>query len=265
MKNICIVTGASSGMGRDFVLQIDKKEQFDEIWVIARREDRLIALQEEVNAKIVPLCIDLTDRGKIKEVFKAKIDAEQPNVKVLACIAGWGRFGHFESITLEENLSMIDTNLTSAIIMIDYTLKYMHENSNILLLCSASSVQPVPYINMYASTKAALLSFSRSLNRELKYRKIHVLGVCPLWINTEFFDHAIDKNEKPVVIKYGKIDSSEGVIKQAIKDLYSKKDVSIYTFHNKFQQLLVKVLPHKLVMSAWMKKQKLDGSPSIRK
>ena len=118
---------------------------------------------------------------------------------------------------------------------------------------------------MYGATKAATLSFSRSLNRELKYRGIHVLAVSPLWVETEFFSHAINKNDKPVVINYGKIDTSHEVIKQAIKDLYTKKDVSKYAFHNKFQQALVKLLPHSLVMSIWMKKQKLDGTPGIRR
>ncbi len=265
MKNIIVVTGASSGMGKEFVAQIDRKEKVDEIWVIARREEKLKELQSLVNAKIVPIVLDLTNREKIKDVYKKKIDEEKPNVKVLACIAGWGRFAHFESVSADENISMIDTNLTSTVLMVNYTLDYMKEGSNIMILCSGSSVQPVPYINMYGATKAALLSFSRSLNRELKYRGIHVLAVSPLWVETEFFNRAINKNEKPVVINYGTIDSAEGVIKKAIKDLYSKKDVSKYAFHNKFQQALVKILPHSLIMSIWMKQQKLDGTPNIRR
>ena len=64
---------------------------------------------------------------------------------------------------------------------------------------------PIPYLNIYASTKAFVLSYSRALNEELKYRQIHVLAICPYWVETEFFDRAVEKDKKPVVIRYGKV------------------------------------------------------------
>ena len=84
MKKIIVVTGASSGMGRQFVLQIDKKEKVDEIWVIARNKERLEELKKSVSAKIVPISIDLTNREQIKKHYLARLEKEKPEVKILA-------------------------------------------------------------------------------------------------------------------------------------------------------------------------------------
>ena len=92
---------------------------------------------------------------------------------------------------------MVDLNVKAYITMIDYTLPYMKENSKILNVASCSAFQPVPYINAYAATKAFVLSYSRSLNQELKYRKIHVLAVTPFWTKTNFFDKAVVKKPTP--------------------------------------------------------------------
>src|SRR5574344_2172123 len=101
MKNIIVVTGASSGMGRDFAKLITKKEQVDEIWVIARREELLISLQTEIETKVVPIRIDLTDRNEIKEKYVKRLEEEKPNIKVLGCCAGFGRFEHYTNVPLE--------------------------------------------------------------------------------------------------------------------------------------------------------------------
>ena len=149
--------------------------------------------------------------------------------------------------------------------MVNYSLPYMKQGGKIMNIVSCSAFQPLPYINMYASTKSFLLSYSRALNRELAYRKIHVLAVCPFWVRTEFFDRAIDPDEKRTVIHYGAIYGPEAVIRKAIKDLFSKKDISAYGLLNKLQILSVKLVPHKYVMDIWMMQQKLDGTPNIRK
>lgn len=73
MKKIAVITGASSGMGREFVYAIDKDIELDELWVIARREDRLLELQPQVRAKIRPVVLDLLDRNSLSQ-FKALLD-----------------------------------------------------------------------------------------------------------------------------------------------------------------------------------------------
>ncbi|MCR5741472.1 MAG: SDR family NAD(P)-dependent oxidoreductase [Gammaproteobacteria bacterium] len=266
MKNIIVVTGASSGMGRIFSKEIVKKEKVDEIWVIARRKELLEELESEISeAKVVPLSIDLSNYEDIKRVYQTKLECEKPNIKVLGLCAGFGKFAHYEKVDLDTNIKMIDVNFKSTVIMVNLSLPYMVEKSNIMIIASGSSIQPVPYQNMYASTKAAVLSYSRSLNRELKYRGIHVLAVIPLWIKNDFMKTAIDPNEKEVVINYTGVYKGEDVMKRAIKDLYTKKDVSKYGAYNKFQCFVVKLMPHKMIMNTWLKQQKLDGTPNVRK
>ncbi len=266
MKKIIIVTGASSGMGKEFIIQISKKEpNIDEIWAIARREDRLKELKENIKNKIIPIKLDLTNEKDLNK-YKEKLQKEKPNVIILANCAGFGIFDHSENINTDIKLNMIDLNIKAPVALIDYTLPYMKDNSKIMNIASCAGFQPIPYINDYAASKSFLLSYSRALNKELKYRNIHVLAVTPYWTKTEFFDRAIKEDNEKVVIKYVAMYEANDVIRLAIKDLYNNnKDISCYGFKNKFQKLLTKILPHKLVMNVWMNQQKLNGTPNIRK
>ncbi len=263
MKNIIVITGASSGIGKDFVKQIEQKEKVDEIWVLARREDRLIELSKELHTKIVPIAIDLSNMEQI-DVYKQKLEKECPNVVLLANCSGFGKFDHFENIPLETELNMIDLNVKAVVSMTSYTIPYMTRGAKIINIASCSAFQPIPYVNIYASTKAFLLHFSRALNVELKYKGISVTAVCPFWTKTEFFDRAVNKEKKEVVIKYSVIYDSQKVVAKAIKDAYKGKDVSVYGGKNNFQRMLVKMLPHKLVMKIWCNQQKFNGTPDIR-
>ena len=266
MKKIIIVTGASSGMGKEFLLQIlEKESNIDEIWAIARREDRLLELKRKVSNKIVPIKLDLTKDSDLLE-YKNKLKKENPTVIILGNCAGFGIFDHSENIDTNIKLNMIDLNVKAPVALIDYTLPYMENNSMIMNIASCAGFQPIPYINDYAATKSFLLSYSRALNQELKYRNIHVLAVTPYWTKTEFFDRAVDNNRKKVVINYNAMYEAKDIIKLAIKDLYNfKKDVSCYGFMNRLQRCLTKHLPHKFVMKVWTNSQKLDGTPNIRK
>ncbi len=253
-------------MGKEFLIQILEKEpNVDEIWAIAREEKRLNELKEKISEKVVPIKLDLSDENNLLK-YKEKIDKEKPNVIILANCAGFGIFDHSENIKTKIKLNMVDLNVKAPMALIDYTLPYMKDNSKIMNIASCAGFQPIPYINDYASTKAFLLSYSRALNKELKYRKIHVLAVTPYWTKTRFFDRAIDDKKKKVVINYNAMYDAKDVMKLAIKDLYNpRKDISCYGFVNRFQKLLTKILPHKLVMRVWESQQKLDGTPDIRK
>jgi short-subunit dehydrogenase len=266
MKKIIVVSGASSGMGKEFLLQIFKKEHdIDEIWAIARREDRLKELKKDVSDKIIPIKLDLTKEEDLIK-YKERLEKEKPNIIILGNCAGFGIFDHSENVDTNTKLNMIDLNVKAPVAMIDYSLPYMESNAKIMNIVSCAGFQPIPYINDYASTKAFLLSYSRALNQELKYKNIHVLAVTPYWTKTEFFDRAIDEDKKKVVINYNAMYEAKDVMEKAIKDLYNpKKDISCYGFMNNFQKILTKILPHKLVMKVWTNQQKLDGTPDIRK
>ena len=134
------------------------------------------------------------------------------------------------------------------------SLPYLKAGSRVYQMGSLSSFQPVPYIGVYGATKAFVLSFSRALNVELKKKKIHVMAVCPEWVKTEFFDHAV--TDESVITYYNKFFTAEEVITRALKDMKRRRDVSICGFSIRAQVLLTKLLPHTLVMKIWCKQQK---------
>lgn len=250
---IAVITGASSGMGREFVIQLDRQQSFDEIWVIARRRDRLEALQQDVKSKIRPVCLDLTKEESVTE-YQKLLEEHQPEVAVLVNASGFGRFAAFEDIDLESQYRMIDLNVKAYVGMTYATLPYLREESEVYQLDSLSSFQPVPYIGVYGATKAFVLSFSRALNVELKKKKIRVMAVCPGWVKTEFFDHAV--TDESVITYYNRFFTAEEVITRALKDMKRRRDVSICGFSVRAQVFFTKLLPHKLVMKIWCKQQK---------
>jgi short-subunit dehydrogenase len=133
----------------------------------------------------------------------------------------------------------------------------MSNGGRIINIASVAALQPIPYINVYGASKAFVLSYSRALNRELKDKKISVTAVCPFWTKTEFFDRAVEKDKEPVVKKYVAMYKPEQIVKRAFRDAIKRKDVSMYGFKARGQALLVKLLPHKIVMNVWQNQQKL--------
>ncbi len=253
MKKIAVITGASSGMGRDFVRQIDKHEVFDEVWVIARRRERLEELSGECAFPIKAIPLDLTDPASFTE-YSALLEEEKPDVALLVNCSGFGKFGRYDDIEMQDKMGMIDLNCKALVQLTELTLPYMNKGAHIIQLDSLSSFQPVPYIGVYGATKAFVLSYSRSLDRELRGRGIRVCAVCPGWVRTEFFDRAKTKNEKAVTY-YNKVWESADVVKTALRDAYRGKDVSIHGFSVRAQVFATKLLPHSLVMNIWLKQQ----------
>ncbi len=249
---IAVVTGASSGMGSEFVRRLDKQTVFDEIWVIARRLERLEQLQKGVRAHIRPLALDLTAQESFTQ-YSALLKQEKPQVEVLVNASGFGVFGAFADLSREEQTSMIALNVTALTQITHLTLPYMTAGSCIYQIGSLSAFQPVPYINVYAATKAYVLSFSRALNRELKPRGIRVLAVCPGWVRTEFFNRAVRDD---TITYYNHFFTAEEVVTRAMKDMQRGKDVSVCGAQIRAQVLLTKLLPHKTVMEIWCKQQK---------
>ena len=252
---IAIVTGASSGMGREFVLQLSQYVQVDEIWVIARRVDALEALASAVKTKVRPVAMDLCD-NKSFESFAALLSEEKPDVKLLVNAAGFGKFGKFDHIPVEEDLRMIDLNCKALVMMTRLVLPYMHKGSHVLQLDSLSAFQPVPYIATYGATKSFVLSYTRAVNQELKGTGIRMMAMNPGWVKTEFFNHALTTNDGEVQY-YNHLWEAADVVATGLKDLYkTKKDYSVHGLPIKGQVLLVKLLPHSMVMKVWLSQQK---------
>ena len=252
---IAIVTGASSGMGREFVLQLPGYVRVDEIWVIARREDALKKLQGEVSVPVRPVVLDLLNNASF-DAYAKLLEAEKPDVKLLVNAAGFGKFGSWENISLEDECRMIDLNAKALLVMTRLTVPYMGPGSHILQLDSLSAYQPVPYITTYGATKAFVLSYSRAMNRELKKRGIRMMTMNPGWVKTEFFSHAFQSNQSEVQF-FDRLWEAKDVVATGLKDLYkTKKDMSIHGFPVKFQVFLVKLVPHRFVMNIWLNQQK---------
>ena len=251
--NIAVVTGASSGMGKEFVLQLGQYVKVDEIWVIARREQALQELKADVTVR--PVVLDLCDSESF-ESYAQLLEQEKPNVKLLVNAAGFGKFGSYENISLSDDLRMLDLNCKALVAMTRLTIPYMEKGSHILELDSLSAFQPVPYITTYGATKAFVLSYSRAMGRELKPKGIRVMAMNPGWVKTEFFNHALQTNDGKVQY-YNHLWEARDVVATGLKDLYkTKKDVSIHGFRVKAQVLAVKFLPHSMVMNTWLNQQK---------
>ncbi|MBO5518477.1 MAG: SDR family NAD(P)-dependent oxidoreductase [Firmicutes bacterium] len=249
--NIAVITGASSGMGREFVYAIDKEYELSEIWVVARRKERLEELQARCRTKIRPLVFDLSNPSSF-ESYRTLLEAEKPHIRVLVNAAGYGLFGTFEEMGLEEQLGIVDVNDKALTAMCLLSLPYMEKGDAIVNLGSNSSHQPVPFLNVYAASKAYVLSFSRGLGRELKPRGVHVMCVCPGWIKTEFMDTAVRDD---TIKYYDRWYTPQQVIEQAMKDLKKKKKVSILGAPVRRQVRLVKFLPVDVVMDTWCRQQ----------
>ena len=253
---IAIVTGASSGMGKEFVLQLNRYVQVDEIWAIARRESALEALKAECPVPVRPISLDLLDDASFRR-YSALLEAEKPEVALLVNAAGFGKFGCYENIPAEDEARMIDLNCKALVLMTRLTIPFMPSGSHILQLDSLSAFQPVPYITTYGATKSFVLSYSRALNRELKGTGIRMMAMNPGWVKTEFFDHAMKTNGASEVQYFNHLYEAKDVVASGLKALYrSRRDYFVHGLPIQAQVALVKLLPHSIVMSVWQNQQK---------
>ena len=254
--NIAIVTGASSGMGREFAAQLSRYVQVDEIWAIARRQAALDSLREELDVPVRPIVLDLC-REESFSAIESLLAQEKPNVRLLVNAAGFGKFGAYHKVSLEDDAKMIDLNCKALVLMTRLVLPFMTQGSHILQLDSLSAFQPVPFITTYAASKAFVLSYSRAMNRELKQKGIRMMAMNPGWVKTEFFNHAVQTNSDDEVQYYNYLWEAKDVVATGLKDLYrTKKDYSVHGFPIRMQVRLVKLLPHSLVMNTWLSQQK---------
>ena len=252
---IAIVTGASSGMGREYVRQLSEYVQVDEIWAVARRREALEALKAETTVPVRPVVLDLLEMESFDKI-RAMLEETRPEIALLVNAAGFGKFGAYHKTSIEDDCRMIDLNCKALLVMTRLCIPYMNPGSHILELDSLSAFQPVPYITTYGATKAFVLSYSRAMNRELKCKGIRVMAMNPGWVKTEFFRHAFQSNDGEVQY-FDRLYEAADVVKTGLHDLYkTKKDCSIHGLPVKLQVLAVKLVPHRFVMDIWLKQQK---------
>lgn len=246
LKKIAIITGASAGLGKEFVQQIDAFNNIDEIWLCARREQKLKELQSSLNHPSIILPGDVSN-CLFQEQLKERLWKQSVEISILVNSAGLGRLGSFSLIGYEDNSYMIDINIKALTQICSICLPYMAENSRILNVASVAAFLPQANFAVYAASKAYVLSFSRALNQELKDRKIVVTAVCPNPMETEFFIYA-GKKEKTQSIKNLGLEQPEKVARKALKRSAKQKDISVLSFTAQMIRFISRILPHPFVL-----------------
>lgn len=243
-----IITGASSGLGTEFVKAVAKsRRDIDKIIVIARRAERLNALKQDFGEKIYPLPLDLTEEGfgeKVKEI----LERENAAVSLLINNAGFGRLGDFYDIDTRDNALMVRLNCEALTVMTDVCLPFMEKGGEIINTCSIASFAPNIRMATYSSTKAYVMSLSRALREELKPRGINVLACCPGPMETEFLPLAnIKKGSSHTFDTLPRVNVREMAEKSLAA---SKRKKAVYTnrLFYKFYRFVAKILPHSIVM-----------------
>ncbi len=240
-----LVTGASSGMGREFATMIPQLYTgLDEIWVTARRTERLKELQDKTDVPVRIFPGDLTKNAVYNHISK-ELENSRPEIRLVVNAAGYGKVGQYADIDEEAQLGMIDLNCRALTRITLMTLPYMGRGSRIIEVSSAAAFAPEPYFGTYAATKSYVYSFSRSLNYELRDRHISVTVVCPGPVDTEFFDHAGQLSDGAYRQWMAKPDK---VVRQALLDAVDRKPVSVYGRTMKLGRMAAKILPTSLVM-----------------
>ncbi len=245
--NIAIVTGASSGLGKEYIKNIVERYALDEIWIVARRKDRLEGIAKEYGeAIIVPIALDLSAYESY-EILKNMLSEKKAAVKILVNNAGYGILGELKDAEYVSQSGMIDLNCRALTALTTLVLPFMERGSFIINVCSIASFCPNARMTVYSSTKAFVLSFSKGIRFENKKNGINVLAVCPGPMETEFLSVAgINGNSKTFeTLPYC---NPEKVAKRSL--IYAEKGRGVYTPRAlyKLYRVLAKLLPHGLMM-----------------
>ncbi len=248
---IAIITGASSGMGMENAIQLADRfgGKLDELWLLARRKDRMEELKGRVPAALRLFAADITDRIQLEEL-KMALEEENPQVVFLVNGAGFGKIGSVEDIPLEDEMGMVKLNAQALCTVTHIVLPYMARNGRIIQYASSAAFLPQPGFAVYAATKAFVLSYSRALNAELAKKGICVTAVCPGPVKTEFFSIAETTGTMPLYKRLTMADPKK-VVKKAIFDSMMGKSVSVYGIPMKMFRLLCKAVPHSWILKGW--------------
>ncbi len=250
-KRIAVVTGASSGLGREWV-KLLSKEDVDEIWAIARRKDLLDELAKAYPDKVVPISLDLSKPESL-DLLEQKWDESDVDIVWMINNAGMGKTCSMEKESVDNIRSSIHLNVEAVAVLSYYALKHMHKGSHLINTGSQAGRQPLPYLAVYAAGKAFVNSWSAALHYEYKKKGIHVMAVTPYWIKTDMLkDFDNGKN-----YKWDKMTSTkEEVVLRAYKDAKKKKVYSINRFLVRSLVRIQKIVPEKTSMRIWMKQAK---------
>ena len=240
-----LVTGASSGIGRDIAKELTKKGY--DLILVARDEEKLNKVKEELekenikveNIKVENIIMDLSNEENCKELHK-----RAKNVDILVNNAGFGDCGNFTKTDLEKDLKMIKTNITAYHILTKLYLKDMKEKNRgtILNVASIAGFMPGPLMATYYATKAYIVRLSEAIREELKKEKskVQISILCPGPVATNF--------NKVANVKFHLREAdSKKVAKYAIKKMEQGKFYIVPGIDVKIAKLGAKLLPTSII------------------
>lgn len=243
-----IITGASAGLGKEFVLGArDNFKDIESFWVIARREERLREFIDLLPGKDVKiLALDLCDDNSFS-VFAGVLEAEKPDVRLLVNNAGCGKLGNVGDGPVEDQTRMIDLNLKALTAVTHLTIKYMSRGSRIINVSSIASFCPNPRMSVYSSTKAFVTSFTKGIAEELRPKGIYATAVCPGPMDTEFLAVGdIKGNSKTFeILPYC---DPKSVVAGTYKAAKAGRVIYTPKAFYKLYRVLAKVIPHNIMI-----------------
>lgn len=237
MKRIAIITGASSGIGEEFTRQVCAKYDYDEIWIIARREEKLQELAEQLNKTknfncVRPVVMDVAGKAGV-EGLKAFIKAEDEKLRkvesgieigLLINNAGFGTYGPFAETSINRQMDMIELNCTTVTGICGIALPYLKAGSVVINTASLAAFLPLGNFAVYGATKAYVLSFSVALAAELHDKGIKVCALCPGSVSTEFANVASNGARKEVKGGF----PPQKVVAHCLRRAFKGKTISLY-------------------------------------
>ena len=246
-KSIAVITGASSGLGRVFAREVCHVLALDEIWLVARRREKLEETASQIETSSQVLALDITKDSDL-EILAEKLESEKPDVRCLVNSAGMGRISEIREQPVSEITGMIDLNCRALAVITSMCLPYMKSGAWILELASIAAFQPMPGFVVYAASKSFVERYSKGLHAELKKSGIHVTCVCPYWVDdTEFIGLASgeksDYRYKPLSTR------AEAVVCKALRDVRHNRMLSTAGVMSCMERVLSKVLPDGFIMA----------------
>ena len=249
-----VITGASSGLGREFVRQFYSVfPEIERVWLIARRTDRLQELAEQLEEKgisTLTLPLDLCDTMSFT-AYQEHLVEEQPEIALLVNNAGCGYLGNIGEIDTVSQTRMIDLNLRALTAITNLSVPYMEAGSRILNVSSIASFCANAKLNTYSATKAYVSSFTRGLSFELRSRGISATAVCPGPMATEFVTVGGITGNSPEFERLPYCDPQQVALSAMTAAKHGRVFYTPTAFY-RFYRVAAKLLPHALVVR-WAK------------
>ena len=237
MKRIAVITGASSGIGEEFARQVCSEYFYDEIWIIARREDKLKELANALNATknfecVRPVVMDVAGKEGVERFKKLLKNEDEQLHKIESGIeigllinnAGFGTYGPFEKSSINRQMDMVELNCTTVTGICGVALPYLTAGSVIINTASLAAFLPLGNFAVYGATKSFVLSFSVALAAELRDKGIKVCALCPGSVSTEFANVASNGARKEVKGGF----PPQKVVAQCLKRAFKGKVIALY-------------------------------------